>query len=244
MALLLSLNTQHTMAAMNGTSSDLGPDLGPGEWMQFYRNTFPDGPMIAPPRGLSMLGQIPAVSEATVVTTVASTIVLGPLPTGGPGTSIGAHLPEDVLAERPATRKRGRALRRAPTTVLNTDLTNFRAMVQQFTGAPTTPFSSMLGRPDGRTVNSGFERPGGLEAMMVRPSETQHHQQYHHQQQQQQNFQQLRQGEEEMFSMGRTDDDFFSGLNNPRSNMEVTEEYLVSMSSQNGHTGSGGGYMF
>lgn len=226
------------MAAMNGTRSDLGPDLGPGEWVQFYHNTFPGGPM---------LGQTPAVSEATVVTTVASTTVSGPLPTGGPGTSIGAHLPEDVLVGRPAARKRGRALRRAPTTVLNTDLTNFRAMVQQFTGAPTTPFSSVLGRPDGRTVNSGFERPRGLEAMMVRPSETQHHQQYHyhhHQQQQQQNFQQLRQGEEEMFSMGRTDDDFFSGLNNPRSNMEVTEEYLVSMSSQNGHTGSGGGYMF
>lgn len=34
-------------------------------------------------------------------------------------------------------RKRSRASRKAPTTLLNTDTTNFRAMVQQFTGART-----------------------------------------------------------------------------------------------------------
>lgn len=39
-------------------------------------------------------------------------------------------------------RKRSRASRRAPTTVLTTDTTNFRQMVQEFTGIPTTPFTS------------------------------------------------------------------------------------------------------
>ncbi|KAI3462059.1 hypothetical protein Pfo_018722 [Paulownia fortunei] len=35
-----------------------------------------------------------------------------------------------------------RASRRAPTTVLTTDTTNFRAMVQEFTGIPAPPFNS------------------------------------------------------------------------------------------------------
>ncbi|MBA0590722.1 uncharacterized protein LOC105804228 [Gossypium raimondii] len=40
------------------------------------------------------------------------------------------------------TKKRSRASRRAPTTVLTTDTTNFRAMVQEFTGIPAAPFTS------------------------------------------------------------------------------------------------------
>ncbi|MED6174681.1 hypothetical protein PIB30_071346 [Stylosanthes scabra] len=39
-------------------------------------------------------------------------------------------------------KKRSRASRRAPTTVLTTDTTNFRAMVQEFTGIPPPPFTS------------------------------------------------------------------------------------------------------
>ena len=38
-------------------------------------------------------------------------------------------------------KKRTRASRRAPTTVLTTDTTNFRSMVQEFTGIPAPPFS-------------------------------------------------------------------------------------------------------
>ncbi|KAL1190320.1 hypothetical protein V5N11_016704 [Cardamine amara subsp. amara] len=37
------------------------------------------------------------------------------------------------------TKKRSRASRRAPTTVLTTDTSNFRAMVQEFTGIPSPP---------------------------------------------------------------------------------------------------------
>lgn len=39
------------------------------------------------------------------------------------------------------SKKRTRATRRAPTTVLTTDTSNFRAMVQEFTGIPSPPFS-------------------------------------------------------------------------------------------------------
>ncbi|XP_068643954.1 chitinase-like protein PB1E7.04c [Aristolochia californica] len=40
------------------------------------------------------------------------------------------------------SKKRSRASRRAPTTVLTTDTSNFRAMVQEFTGIPAPPFSA------------------------------------------------------------------------------------------------------
>ncbi|OIW15106.1 hypothetical protein TanjilG_08593 [Lupinus angustifolius] len=40
-------------------------------------------------------------------------------------------------------KKRSRASRRAPTTVLTTNTTNFRAMVQEFTGIPAPPFTSL-----------------------------------------------------------------------------------------------------
>ncbi|XP_062098261.1 uncharacterized protein LOC133804121 [Humulus lupulus] len=41
-----------------------------------------------------------------------------------------------------SSKKRNRASRRAPTTVLTTDTSNFRATVQEFTGIPAPPFSS------------------------------------------------------------------------------------------------------
>ncbi|CAI9116324.1 OLC1v1017439C1 [Oldenlandia corymbosa var. corymbosa] len=48
-------------------------------------------------------------------------------------------------------KKRTRASRRAPTTVLTTDTTNFRQMVQEFTGIPTAPFSA--GSPYSRRLD-------------------------------------------------------------------------------------------
>ncbi|KAG9129669.1 hypothetical protein Leryth_017752 [Lithospermum erythrorhizon] len=47
-------------------------------------------------------------------------------------------------------KKRTRASRRAPTTVLTTDTTNFRQMVQEFTGIPAPPFS--CNNPGGSTL--------------------------------------------------------------------------------------------
>ncbi|KAG5018969.1 hypothetical protein HKD37_06G015424 [Glycine soja] len=44
------------------------------------------------------------------------------------------------------SKKRSRASRRAPTTVLTTDTNNFRSMVQEFTGIPAPPFSSSFSR--------------------------------------------------------------------------------------------------
>lgn len=44
-------------------------------------------------------------------------------------------------------KKRPRASRRPPTTVLTTDTSNFRAMVQEFTGIPSPPFVAGVGAP-------------------------------------------------------------------------------------------------
>ncbi|KAI8550414.1 hypothetical protein RHMOL_Rhmol06G0104400 [Rhododendron molle] len=64
-----------------------------------------------------------------------------------------------------SSRKRTRASRRAPTTVLTTDASNFRQMVQEFTGIPAPPFSASpyarrldlfgIGGSGGSTLRSG-----------------------------------------------------------------------------------------
>ncbi|XP_008374676.2 uncharacterized protein [Malus domestica] len=60
------------------------------------------------------------------------------------------------------TKKRTRASRRAPTTVLTTDTSNFRAMVQEFTGIPAPPFSASSSSPYARRLEmfgSGIRSP-------------------------------------------------------------------------------------
>ncbi|XP_059286639.1 uncharacterized protein LOC132040047 [Lycium ferocissimum] len=75
-------------------------------------------------------------------------------------------------------KKRSRASRRAPTTVLTTDTTNFRQMVQEFTGIPTTPFtgSAYTRRLDlFSTASSAMKRSAHLDNLVplsytLRPS--------------------------------------------------------------------------
>lgn len=68
--------------------------------------------------------------------------------TATPGTAAAVVPPADQPARNP--KKRSRASRRAPTTVLTTDTTNFRAMVQEFTGIPAPPFTSSYFPPRNR----------------------------------------------------------------------------------------------
>ncbi|KAL6873493.1 hypothetical protein ACP4OV_013575 [Aristida adscensionis] len=69
---------------------------------------------------------------------------------------------------KPAARRRSRASRRAPVTLLNTDAANFRAMVQQFTGIPPPPAGAAF--PGGAPLISfaggdyGFPAPAGVMA--------------------------------------------------------------------------------
>ncbi|KAG8079672.1 hypothetical protein GUJ93_ZPchr0007g5244 [Zizania palustris] len=66
--------------------------------------------------------------------------------------------PPSPVAERKPPRKRPRASRRPPTTVLTTDASNFRAMVQEFTGFPAPP--PFAGLPHILSGGGLFPSPG------------------------------------------------------------------------------------
>lgn len=76
--------------------------------------------------------------------------------------------PESRRVSKP-TRRRSRASRRTPTTLFNTDTSNFRAMVQQFTGGPSavafgssssSGFSLTSSDPTaGVSSSSGYQAP-------------------------------------------------------------------------------------
>lgn len=81
-------------------------------------------------------------------------------------------------------KKRSRASRRAPTTVLTTDTNNFRAMVQEFTGIPSPPFTSssnvfprlttsfdLFGRPSTNN-NNNFDNLPQLPSYLIKPSQS------------------------------------------------------------------------
>ncbi|KAK9287372.1 hypothetical protein L1049_015790 [Liquidambar formosana] len=55
------------------------------------------------------------------------------------------------------SKKRSRASRRTPTTVLTTNTSNFRAMVQEFTGIPAPPLFSSKPFPDSSLSRSRFD---------------------------------------------------------------------------------------
>ncbi|XP_057972272.1 VQ motif-containing protein 22 [Malania oleifera] len=92
----------------------------PGEWMDYYQATMAED--------IDAGGFTDAVITSTTSVGSDSTVCLaGQLsPTGSSSTS------------KPV-RKRSRASRRTPTTMLNASPTNFRALVQQYTGCPAAP---------------------------------------------------------------------------------------------------------
>ncbi|KAI0495591.1 hypothetical protein KFK09_021892 [Dendrobium nobile] len=128
------------------------------DWAQFFNRPSSVHPFIAT--------SIPA--DSTVVTTAP---VAAAAASGGVTRSIGKAPP----------RKRSRASRRAPTTLLNTDTTNFRAMVQQFTGVPTGPYST-----DGFGFGFGPDNPIRQPPAAMQQHQRQYYQFRPPQQQQQQ----------------------------------------------------------
>ncbi|KAK7373041.1 hypothetical protein VNO80_06436 [Phaseolus coccineus] len=87
------------------------------------------------------------------------------------------------------SKKRTRASRRAPTTVLTTDTSNFRAMVQEFTGIPAPPFSAsssysrrldlLTGSSSLRSSSHLDSTPGPFYPLRPSPQKVNHH--HHHQ---------------------------------------------------------------
>ncbi|OWM65624.1 probable serine/threonine-protein kinase DDB_G0278665 [Punica granatum] len=111
-------------------------------------------PVLSEPEGLKQLGSISgsAANEQVPVTGTTTT-------TTNNGVSGG-----NTLGRNP--KKRSRASRRAPTTVLTTDTTNFRAMVQEFTGIPAPPFTAP---PFQRSRLDLFGSASGAPSYLLRP---------------------------------------------------------------------------
>ncbi|XP_058072131.1 uncharacterized protein LOC131221060 [Magnolia sinica] len=207
------------------------PSSNPADWVQFYQGQGQgSGRQMAHPHSSAMFGRAPMVAEAIVTTTTTATTASSI--SSGTMNSATTHLNNETRGGRPA-RRRSRASRRAPVTLLNTDTTNFRAMVQQFTGVPTAPFQSTV-HPSGPNFEFGsHDRRLGTMGPPARPYYHHHlyshqHQQQQHQQQQQQH--QLRQ-EESMFSVGHGTDVYHPGFGNPRPHLEISQGFLESLSS-------------
>ena len=123
--------------------------------------------------GQSMLGvQGPGPSQSQFPSS-SSTRMMSVHENGGRASP--ASLPSDQTNVGRNSKKRTRASRRAPTTVLTTDTSNFRAMVQEFTGIPAPPFSAS---PYSRRLDlfgaGSSMKPGHLEPLgplySLRPS--------------------------------------------------------------------------
>ncbi|XP_071691092.1 uncharacterized protein [Rutidosis leptorrhynchoides] len=87
------------------------------EWLQVYQNNF-----AGPSQQTNLRWSDDVVTHATTVTTTTTTS----------SSSVSNQLGRVIRPNN--MRRRSRASRKTPTTLFNTDTTNFRAMVQQITG--------------------------------------------------------------------------------------------------------------
>ncbi|OMO92376.1 VQ motif-containing protein [Corchorus olitorius] len=122
------------------------------EWMQFYEQTVDE-------LSTSSLG----FSDATVMATTASPDSSSLSPSGLQYSTSDQHQPKgsssSSSSSKPPIRRRSRASKKTPTTLLNANASNFRALVQQFTGCPRAPPLS-LGTRRG-PINLNFAVGGG-----------------------------------------------------------------------------------
>ncbi|XP_022871120.1 VQ motif-containing protein 22-like [Olea europaea var. sylvestris] len=113
------------------------------DWMHFYQHNFSGQPQNIP----SFSG---SVSESV---TPATTTWATEVAQSNSSPSYSNLNMDGGRAARPL-RRRPRASRRSPVVLLNTNTSNFRAMVQQFTGGPSSSLASRTQYSNG--VNFGF----------------------------------------------------------------------------------------
>lgn len=191
-------------------------------WVHSYNGRFIGQPEVSP-QIPSMLGGVSVATTATAPPSTASTTTTATTmtTTGFSGSmTISSNANNDQNAEgsigKPG-KKRTRASRKSPTAVFNTDTTNFRAMVQQFTGAPTDP--SVSGPGTGPPVISfGFGAQDPHQGMFVPPSQPRL------------SLQQLQQHQQLLLLQG-DGQSMFSLSSNARPNMEISGSSLESTSS-------------
>uniref|UniRef100_A0A0E0CB85 VQ domain-containing protein n=1 Tax=Oryza meridionalis TaxID=40149 RepID=A0A0E0CB85_9ORYZ len=124
------------MAAMSDTGSSLA------QWAELYHDA-------SAAHGDAGGGAVANGAAAAATSPASPAGSTGGSPTQAPGM-------EGPRVGKPA-RRRSRASRRAPVTLLNTDTTNFRAMVQQFTGIPAPPAGAFAGPGGVPVINFGSD---------------------------------------------------------------------------------------
>ncbi|KAG2687956.1 hypothetical protein I3760_09G072900 [Carya illinoinensis] len=206
------------------------------DWLPFY-----DRP--AAIDGQPVLSHGVQISDATVVTTCVETDTNISSPSSNPSLATNGQLTPKGSPSKPI-RRRSRASKRTPTTLLNANTGNFRALVQQFTGCPSTAIS--FGNQRG-PVNLNFGKASQENQRMVTsvmaPFGTNYH--YHRQSQSQQpvladdlqyqrhNQQQqlLLQEQQSMYSFSNniSSDVFVSSTssNAPRPNVETADGFAL-----------------
>ncbi|XP_035544731.1 VQ motif-containing protein 22-like [Juglans regia] len=122
------------------------------------------------------------ISDATVVTTSVETDTNISSPSSNPSFAANGQLTPKGSPSKPI-RRRSRASKRTPTTLLNANTSNFRALVQQFTGCPSTAIS--FGNQRG-PVNLNFGKANQENQRMVTSVVAPFGTNYHHQQSQSQ----------------------------------------------------------
>ncbi|KAK1280685.1 hypothetical protein QJS04_geneDACA014898 [Acorus gramineus] len=167
------------------------------DWAQTFQRAW-SNPLQQPPPSAAAA----AIASETSVITASSSSNAAP-----PGA-------EGRVGKTP--RRRSRASRKPPTTLLNTDPSNFRAMVQRFTGVPSGAFPPTFQSNGPSTVSFGYHDQQAM---------AQYHQLQYQQQQQQHPYQQQQQylesGEERMISLGNPTDMFVHGFENPTQNPDL-----------------------
>ncbi|KAK7861160.1 VQ motif-containing protein 22 [Quercus suber] len=134
-------------------------------------------------------------------------------------------------------RRRSRASKKTPTTLLNANTNNFRALVQQFTGCPSASisFRNQRGpvnldfgkeREENQSVVTSVMGPFGNN-YYYQHQQSQSPQHHLHQQFQQQQLVPL-QEQQSMYSFGNIGNDVFAtSSNNPRLNMEGVNGFAL-----------------
>lgn len=118
------------------------------QWLQYYNHNLAGQTTAATSITSSM--------DATIISTTNTANNPG-MNAYGSTSAANPNLNPDGRVAKPA-RRRSRASRRTPTTLLNTDTTNFRAMVQQYTGGPSASFPNAgfgMGGPPSFNVGHG-----------------------------------------------------------------------------------------
>ncbi|CAL9763664.1 unnamed protein product [Musa acuminata subsp. burmannicoides] len=196
---------------------------GPARWAQLRGWPHLQPPPASPAPATSAFG---CVSDSVVVSATSSPTIDGSAKGASQQPGIEGRVGKPV-------RRRSRASRRAPTTMVNTDAANFRMMVQQFTGNPSGPYTAGYhpgGGPVSNVSNDSVERAHQTTALMSFGNPQQHpcqRQSHQPQQQQQQNYQSP---DHSIFTAtgvsNNSSGGFLQGFSSSGTSLEVGDDYF------------------